>query len=131
MKKTLLFSVALAGLMLGSCSSSDDLNGGGNNTGSNQSGDGYVAFTINMPSQSGSSSRAFDSSNDQFKDGLANEYAVKDATLLLFDGADENSATFVAAYKLSTEPWKKLAPSDDNITTQSRKIVQKVTKSIH
>lgn len=131
MKKTLLFSVALAGLMLGSCSSSDDLNGGGNNTGSNQSGDGYVAFTINMPSQSGSSSRAFDSSNDQFKDGLAKEYAVKDATLLLFDGADDNSATFVAAYKLSTEPWKDLAPADNNITTQSRKIVQKVTKSIN
>ena len=115
--------------MLGSCSSSDDLNGG--NTGSNQSGDGYVAFTINMPSQSGSSSRAFDSSNDQFKDGLAKEYAVKNATLLLFDGADDNSATFVAAYKLSTEPWKDLAPSDDNITTQSKKIVQKVTKSIN
>ena len=130
MKKTLLFSVALAGLMLGSCSSSDDLNGGGNNTGSNQSGDGYVAFTINMPSQPVSSSRAFDSSNDQFNDGMATEYAVKDATLLLFDGADENSASFVAAYKLSTEPWKDLAPSDDNITTQSRKIVQKVTASI-
>lgn len=116
--------------MLGSCSSSDDLNGGGNNTGSNQSGDGYVAFTINMPSQPVSSSRAFDSSNDQFNDGMATEYAVKDATLLLFDGADENSASFVAAYKLSTEPWKDLAPSDDNITTQSRKIVQKVTASI-
>ena len=130
MKKTLLFSVALAGLMLGSCSSSDDLSGGGNNTGSNQSGDGYVAFTINMPSQPVSSSRAFDSSNDQFNDGMATEYAVKDATLLLFDGADENSASFVAAYKLSTEPWKDLAPSDDNITTQSRKIVQKVTASI-
>ncbi|MQN36430.1 fimbria major subunit [Segatella copri] len=131
MKKTLLFSVALAGLMLGSCSSSDDLNGGGNNTGSNQSGDGYVAFTINMPSQPASSSRAFDSSNDQFNDGMAKEYAVKNATLLLFDGADDNSATFVAAYKLSTEPWKDLAPSDDNITTQSRKIVQKVTASIN
>lgn len=116
--------------MLGSCSSSDDLNGGGNNTGSNQSGDGYVAFTINMPSQPVSSSRAFNSSNDQFNDGMATEYAVKDATLLLFDGADENSASFVAAYKLSTEPWKDLAPSDDNITTQSRKIVQKVTASI-
>lgn len=117
--------------MLGSCSSSDDLNGGGNNTGSNQSGDGYVAFTINMPSQPASSSRAFDSSNDQFNDGMAKEYAVKNATLLLFDGADDNSATFVAAYKLSTEPWKDLAPSDDNITTQSRKIVQKVTASIN
>ena len=130
MKKSLLFSAVLAGLMLGSCSSSDDLNGGGNNTGSNQSGDGYVAFTINMPSQPGSSSRAFGSSNDQFNDGMAKEYAVKDATLLLFDGADDNSARFVAAYKLSTEPWKNLAPSDDNITTQSRKIVQKVTASI-
>lgn len=117
--------------MLGSCSSSDDLNGGGNNTGSNQSGDGYVAFTINMPSQPASSSRAFDSSNDQFNDGMAKEYAVKNATLLLFDGADDNSATFVAAYKLSTEPWKDLAPSTDNITTQSRKIVQKVKASIN
>lgn len=29
MKKSLLFSVALAGLVLGSCSSSDDLNNGG------------------------------------------------------------------------------------------------------
>lgn len=129
MKKSLLFSAVLAGLMLGSCSSSDDLAGG--NTPANQDGSGYVAFTINMPSQSGSSSRAFDSSNDQFKDGLAKEYAVKDATLLLFDGADDNSATFVAAYKLSTEPWKDLEPKDDNITTQSRKIVQKVTKSIN
>ena len=90
MKKTLLFSVALAGLMLGSCSSSDDLNGG--NTPANQDGNGYVAFTINLPSQSGSSSRA----NDDFNDGMAKEYSVH----------------------------------DDNITTQSKKIVQKVTKSI-
>ena len=51
MKKTLLFSVALAGLMLGSCSSSDDLNGGGNNSGFNENGDGYVAVAINLPTQ--------------------------------------------------------------------------------
>lgn len=51
MKKTLLFSVALAGLMLGSCSSSDDLNGGANNTGFNENGDGYVAVAINLPTQ--------------------------------------------------------------------------------
>ena len=90
MKKTLLFSVALAGLMLGSCSSSDDLNGGGNNTGSNQSGDGYVAFNINLPTQSGSSSRAGGSENDQFDDGTPNEYAVNDATLLIFEGTSES-----------------------------------------
>ena len=50
MKKSMLFSVALAGLMLGSCSSSDDLNGSG--TSENKNGNGYVAFTINLPSQS-------------------------------------------------------------------------------
>lgn len=80
MKKTLLFSVALAGLMLGSCSSSDDLNGGGNNSGFNENGDGYVAVAINLPTQNPGTSRA----NDNFKDGTAEEYEVKDAKLLLF-----------------------------------------------
>ena len=125
MKKSLLFSAVLAGLMLGSCSSSDDLNGGGNNTGSNQSGDGYVAFNINLPTQSGSSSRAGSSENDQFKDGLTSEYDVKNATLLLFGGNDESSATFVKAYALNTAPWTQKGP-DANVTKTSATIVQKV-----
>lgn len=125
MKKTLLFSVALAGLMLGSCSSSDDLNGGGNNTGSNQSGNGYVAFNINLPTLAGSSSRASSSENDQFKDGLESEYDVKNATLLLFDGSDESTAKFVRGYALNTSPWTKKGP-DDNVTKTSAKIVQEV-----
>lgn len=111
--------------MLGSCSSSDDLNGGGNNTGSNQSGDGYVAFNINLPTQSGSSSRAGNSENDQFKDGLTSEYDVKNATLLLFSGNDESSATFVKAYALNTAPWTQKGP-DGNVTKTSATIVQKV-----
>ena len=111
--------------MLGSCSSSDDLNGG--NTPANQDGNGYVAFTINLPSQSGSSSRA----NDVFNDGLAKEYSVQNATLILFTGgATEGKSSFVEAHTLSTAPWQNVGTSDDNITTQSKKIVQKVTKSI-
>lgn len=125
MKKSLLFSAVLAGLMLGSCSSSDDLAGG--NTPANQDGSGYVAFTINLPSQSGSSSRA----NDVFNDGMAKEYSVHDATLILFNGGDtEGKSSFVEAHTLSTAPWQNVGTSDDNITTQSKKIVQKVTKSI-
>ena len=125
MKKSLLFSAVLAGLMLGSCSSSDDLAGG--NTPANQDGNGYVAFTINLPSQSGSSSRA----NDVFNDGMAKEYSVHDATLILFNGGDtEGKSSFVEAHTLSTAPWKNVGTSTDNITTQSTKIVQKVTKSI-
>ena len=119
MKKSLLFSAVLAGLMLGSCSSSDDLAGG--NTPANQEGNGYVAFNINLPSQSGSSSRA---ANDNFDDGTPNEYDVKDATLLLFNGADEKTATFTKAYQLSTAPWNKNA--DDNVTTTSATIVKKI-----
>lgn len=122
MKKSLLFSAVLAGLMLGSCSSSDDLNGG--NTPANQDGNGYVAFNIHLPSQSGASSRA-GSNNDEFKDGLTSEYDVKNATLLLFGGNDESSATFVKAYALNTAPWTPKGP-DGNVTKTSATIIQKV-----
>lgn len=121
MKKTLLFSVALAGLMLGSCSSSDDLNGGGNNTGSNQSVDGYVSLSLNLPTRSGSMSRA---ENDNFNDGLVDEYAVKNGTLILFEGANEADATFAGAYKLENLSMNLVGTTTDNITTTT-KITQK------
>ena len=107
--------------MLGSCSSSDDLNGGGNNTGSNQSGNGYVAFNINLPSQAGSSSRA----NDDFDAGMKSEYDVKDATLLIFEGSSESAAQFKGAYTLNTAPWKNNGQTD-NITTTSATIVKEI-----
>ncbi len=119
MKKTLLFSVALAGLMLGSCSSSDDLNGGG--TGKfGADGQGFVNVTLNLPTQPQSTSRAI---NDEFDHGDATEYNVKDATLILFAGADEATAKIKAAYNLSG--WKKdLTPSAQISTTLSK--VQKI-----
>ncbi len=126
MKKTLLFSVALAGLMLGSCSSSDDLNGGGNNTGSNQSGDGYVSLSLNLPTRSGSMSRA---ENDNFNDGLADEYAVKNGTLILFEGANEADATFAGAYKLNNLSMNLVGTTTDNITTTT-KITQKINNGL-
>lgn len=107
--------------MLGSCSSSDDLNGGGNNTGSNQSGNGYVAFNINLPSQAGGSSRA----NDDFNAGMKSEYDVKDATLLIFEGSSESAAQFKGAYTLNTAPWKNNGQTD-NITTTSATIVKEI-----
>ena len=122
MKKSLLFSAVLAGLMLGSCSSSDDLAGG--NTSANQDGKGYVAFNINLPSQSGSSTRV-GSKNDQFDAGMQSEYDVKNATLFLFQGDDEATATFSKAYALNTSPWTDKNKTD-NVTSTSAKIVQQV-----
>ena len=105
--------------MLGSCSSSDDLNGGG--TGKfGADGQGFVNVTLNLPTQPQSTSRAI---NDQFDHGDAAEYNVKDATLILFAGGDEATAKIKAAYNLSG--WKKdLTPSTQISTTLSK--VQKI-----
>lgn len=124
MKKSLLFSAVLAGLMLGSCSSSDDLNGG--NTPANQDGNGYVSLSLNLPTRSGSMSRA---ANDQFDDGLADEYAVKDGTLILFEGTDEANATFAGAYTLKNLSMNLVGTSTDNITTTT-KITQKINSGL-
>lgn len=124
MKKSLLFSAVLAGLMLGSCSSSDDLAGG--NTPANQDGNGYVSLSLNLPTRSGSMSRA---ANDQFDDGLADEYAVEDGTLLLFEGADEANATFAGAYTLKNLSMNLVGTSTDNITTTT-KITQEIKNGL-
>ena len=124
MKKSLLFSAVLAGLMLGSCSSSDDLNGG--NTPANQDGNGYVSLSLNLPTRSGSMSRA---ENDKFDDGLAAEYAVNDGTLLLFEGADEANATFAGAYTLKNLSMNLVGTSTDNITTTT-KITQEIKNGL-
>lgn len=112
--------------MLGSCSSSDDLNGGGNNIGSNQSGDGYVSLSLNLPTRSSSMSRA---ANDKFDDGLADEYAVKNGTLILFEGANEADATFAGAYKLKNLSMNLVGTTTDNITTTT-KITQKINNGL-
>ena len=117
MKKTLLFSVALAGLMLGSCSSSDDLNGGGNNTGFNETGKGYINISLNLPTQGKNVSRA---ANDVTADGDVKEYNVKDAALLLFAGANENDAVFQGAYNL--DGLKKDISVNAQISTQLTKV---------
>lgn len=124
MKKSLLFSAVLAGLMLGSCSSSDDLAGG--NTPANQSGDGYVSLSLNLPTRSGSVSRA---ENDKFDDGLVDEYAVKNGTLLLFEGTDEANAKFAGAYTLKNLSMNLVGTTTDNITTTT-KITQKINSGL-
>lgn len=110
--------------MTASCSSNEDLGTAGSGTGTNEAGVGYVAFNINLPTQSGSSSRA-GSENDQFDAGTPNEYDVKDATLLIFEGNSESSALFKGAYTLNTAPWKDNGQTD-NITTTSATIVKQI-----
>lgn len=116
MKKSLLFSAVLAGLMLGSCSSSDDI--AGSNTGFNETGKGYINISLNLPTQGKNVSRA---ANDVTADGVADEYKVNDAALLLFAGANENDAVFQGAYNL--DGLKKTDINTDvQISTQLTKV---------
>ena len=121
MKIKHFFGLAVIAAMTASCSSNEDLGTAGSGTGTNEAGVGYVAFNINLPTQSGSSSRA----NDQFDAGTPNEYDVKDATLLIFEGSSESSALFKGAYILNTAPWKDNGQTD-NITTTSATIVKQI-----
>ena len=123
MKRFNLIPLALTTLMLGACSSEDGLNlGGGNSVAQGEKG--YISFSLNLPTVKSTANRA----NDDFDDGTAAEYNVKDATLLLFSGANEGEATFAGAYDLSTKMTGGTSDGD-NITT-TYKIAQEVTKPV-
>lgn len=117
MKKVKLFSFALAALMLGACSSEDVIDNGGQTVLPGEKG--YISLGINLPTTP--STRATNTNNDQFADGTPIEYYVKDATLLVFEGQDEATATFTGAYNLGSS----FTPVGGNITSQ-----YKVTKAI-
>ena len=110
--------------MLGSCSSSDDLNGGGTgNPGFNKDGNGFMSISVNLPTRSGSTTRA---ENDKYEDGLSSEYEVKNGILALFDAtskASEGEYTLLAAYKLDLTD-SELDTDNDNITSTHSVVTQ-------
>lgn len=111
------FGLAVLAAMTASCSSNNELVNGGNGSGENESGASYASITIDLPTTSGT--RA---ANDDFNEGTASEYAVNDATLLIFekDGSSENEYKFVEQASLGNlEPWKKDNTDDNGITTEA------------
>ena len=118
------FGLAVIAAMTASCSSNNDLVNGGN--GENETGASYASITINLPTTSGT--RA---ANDQFDGGTASEYAVNDATLLIFEkdesSESENEYKFVEQASLGNlEPWKK---NDANGITTEATITAKLNKA--
>ena len=98
LNKFLLSTIAAASLT--ACSDSPEIVD--NNKGHwNADGTGYVSLSISMPDNVGSKgSRA--TNNDDFVKGDDKEYAVKNATLVIFSGDtdDEASMKIEAAYDL-------------------------------
>lgn len=107
--------------MLGACSSSEDVDGGGTAA---SKGDGYMSVTVNLPTRSANFSRA---ANDKYEDGLAKEYDVKNGILALFDASGksaEGEYTLLGAYNLDLTE-KESDPDNDNITT-THSVVTKI-----
>lgn len=117
MNKTLLALLAAGALT--ACSDSSDVTTD-NGTKWDAEGNGYVTISLNCPM---SANRA----NDQFDDGNKEEYAVKDATLLLFAGDSESAATFAGGYKVSTT-FSNFADTPNQITSTS-KITRKIAQT--
>lgn len=116
------FGLAVIAAMTASCSSNEDLGTAGPGTGTNEAGVSYATFTINLPSTNGT--RA---ANDDFAEGTASEYAVNDATLLIFqkDGKSENEYKYIETAKLGNlDPWKN--DNTTGITTESTTITAKL-----
>lgn len=112
------FGLAVIAAMTASCSSNEDLGTAGPGTGTNEAGASYASITINLPTANGT--RAIQ--NDQFNGGTNSEYAVNDATLLIFKkaGTSENEFEYVETASLGNlEPWKNDNTDDNGITTEA------------
>lgn len=123
------FGLAVIAAMTASCSSNNDLVNGGNGSGENESGVGYASFKINLPTTGGTRATA---GEPEFNGGDANEYAVNDATLLLFKKVKEGGKVvykFQEVVELGNmEPWTKKDPANGGITTTA-KMTAKLTNA--
>jgi len=121
MKNVKLFSMALAALMLGACSSDEvAVNDGQQGPDWNTSGKGYINLAIQLPTQP--NTRAWEDGSN-FDDGTPAEYEVNNATLILFAG-EEGSEVVNSAYAMDLN-FSSEDPANNQITT-SAKITQEI-----
>ncbi len=95
MKKLSLFAMAAAGLFLAACSEKDEVAVVDENV-ATQYADAFVGISVQLPNAS-TPTRA----NDNLNNGLADEFDVKDASLLLFKGANAEAATYIGNWSLT------------------------------
>lgn len=124
-----LFGMAVMATALVGCSSNDNLAPDGkDNVGT--TGEAYASFKINLPTTTGTGTRGEGDpaqGTPSFENGDKNEYAVKDATLLLFQKNAAGDFVFKEFVDLGNmEPWT--SSSTSGITTTA-KLTAKITKA--
>lgn len=120
MKKIYLPLALAATLALGACSNDNVVDNGGSNPIDLSKG-GFVKMSLNLPTDNNRGSRA------ELNDGLASEYGIKNAYLVLFEGENkksENEATFRGAYELENSDFSdfEAVGNDNNHVTLTKRI---------
>lgn len=114
MKKIYLPLALAATLSLGACSSDNVVDNGGSNPIDLSKG-GFVKMSLNLPTDNNRGSRT------ELDDGLANEYGIKNAYLVLFEGGDdENAATIKGAYALNSSNFEAVGDDPNHVTITKR-----------
>lgn len=131
MKKQFGLPLMLASALAFSACSSDDVAENGGKDISALTNGGYLKMTINLPSRAANGGFRAAEEQDGYvnlEDGLAKEYNVKDAILVLFEGVagKEGEAVFHSAYDITTSMQLEGTTTDQ--ITSTTKLVQKVNK---
>ena len=118
MKKLSLLALAAAGLLMVGCSEKDSDENNTSQQGTEQFTDGaFIGVTLQLPSAQANTTRA----NEDFDDGVADEFEVKNAMLYIFKGSNEDDAVFVGQYVIGKgSDWEADgAPTTgkDNVTS--------------
>lgn len=112
-----LFGMAAMLALAASCSEKELVESGG--TGANEHGARYATFTIVLPTTNGTRAAG----DPTYEDGTPNEYAVNNATLLVFRGEageKEADAEFVESVELGDmKPWTGVDDDPNVITTEA------------
>lgn len=112
-----LFGMAAMLALAASCSENELGESGG--TGANENGPHYATFTIKLPTTNGTRADG----KPTYDDGTPNEYAVNNATLLVFRGEageKEADAEFVESMELGDmKPWTGVDDDPNVITTEA------------
>lgn len=112
-----LFGMAAMLALAASCSEKELVESGG--TGANEHGARYATFTIVLPTTNGTRAAG----DPTYEDGTPNEYAVNNATLLVFrgkTGEKEADAEFVESVELGDmKPWTGVNDDPNVITTEA------------
>lgn len=109
--------------LLTACADTDGLNNGPS---WNADSTGYVALNICLPATGGAGMRA--SSDGTLTDGEKKEYAVNDATLVLFAGDNEEEALFEGAYMV---PARFTTNGSTSQITVSSRVTRKIRQVEH